>query len=406
MLYLYGCPDLDDIHLDLRQGRSATSGPLIVHVARQFIPNRGGLEDVVANLGRQLVARGARVRVVTLDRLFKEPEHRLPPFETIDGIEVVRIPWRGSSRYPVAPSVFARLADADLVHVHGIDFFYDALALGWPLHRRPMVVTTHGGFFHTPKFARLKRIWFRTMTRASASAYRAVITCSEADQAMFARIVPDKAVLIENGVNIEKFSGAGAATARRRVVTIGRFSQNKRIDRLLDAMAVVARDTGDWHLDVIGTPYDISEDELRAEVAGRGLADCVFLHIRPSEADIAALLGSASLFASASEHEGFGLAAVEGMSAGLVPVLHGNEAYKALGRHHAGVVVTDFSAPQQAAAALRAADAAVENDPAGMRAAMMKAAGNYSWSAVSKRYVDIYDKVVPGLGLRAREWQA
>ena len=44
---------------------------LIVHVVRQFLPNRGGLEDVVANLARQGTVRlGYRVRVVTLDSLF------------------------------------------------------------------------------------------------------------------------------------------------------------------------------------------------------------------------------------------------------------------------------------------------------------------------------------------------
>ena len=41
------------------------TAPLIVHVVRQFLPNRGGLEDVVANLARQTVRRGYRVRVVT-----------------------------------------------------------------------------------------------------------------------------------------------------------------------------------------------------------------------------------------------------------------------------------------------------------------------------------------------------
>ena len=120
--------------------------PLVTHVVRQFLPNRGGLEDVVANLCRQLPALGYRTRVVTLDRLFVEPHRTLPAHETIDGIEIVRIPWKGSSRYPVAPQVFRHLSDADLVHVHAIDFFFDALALGRVLHRKPMIATTHGAF--------------------------------------------------------------------------------------------------------------------------------------------------------------------------------------------------------------------------------------------------------------------
>ncbi|MGO7785708.1 glycosyltransferase family 1 protein, partial [Rhizobium ruizarguesonis] len=57
------------------------AAPLIVHVVRQFLPNRGGLEDVVANLARQTVRRCYRVRVVTLDSLFTAPEDKLPPRE-------------------------------------------------------------------------------------------------------------------------------------------------------------------------------------------------------------------------------------------------------------------------------------------------------------------------------------
>src|ERR1700712_2218982 len=139
-------------------------GPLIVHVVRQFLPNKGGLEDVVANLCRQLLARNFRIRVVTCDSLFSDPDRKLPQREIIDGIEVVRIPWSGTSRYPVAPQVFRHVADADLVHVHAVDFFFDALAWGKALHHRPMIATTHGGFFHTKKYAAVKAVWFQTLT--------------------------------------------------------------------------------------------------------------------------------------------------------------------------------------------------------------------------------------------------
>src|SRR4051812_40420428 len=144
---------------------STAAAPLIVHVIRQFLPNRGGLEDVVSNLARQIIDHGYRVRIVTLDSLFTDQDTTLPHREMIGGIEVVRIPWSGSTRYPIAPQVFHHLGDADVIHVHAIDFFFDALAWGRLLHRKPMVVTTHGGFFHTKNYAALKKVWFQTMTR-------------------------------------------------------------------------------------------------------------------------------------------------------------------------------------------------------------------------------------------------
>eukprot|EP01032_Pedospumella_encystans_P002727 gene2727-3209_t len=173
-------------------------GARIVQVVRQYAPSRGGLEDVVSNLSRSLAARGFGVRVVTLDRLFRAPEDVLPLHEMIDGVEVVRIPWRGSSRYPLAPAVLRHIADAELVHVHGIDFFYDALAWTRPFHGKPLIATTHGGFFHTKKYAAIKKLWFQTATRASALAYDAVVCCSQSDHHMFAPIAGHRARLIEN----------------------------------------------------------------------------------------------------------------------------------------------------------------------------------------------------------------
>eukprot|EP01036_Dinobryon_divergens_P045406 gene45406-60663_t len=186
------------------KGRPADH-PLIVHVVRQYSPSRGGLEDVVANLSSNLLDNGYRVRVVTLDRLFREPEKTLPAHAMAGNVEVVRIPWRGSSRYPIAPQVFRHIRDADLVHVHGVDFFFDALAWTRMLHRKPLVATTHGGFFHTKKFANLKKIWFSTVTRLSAFAYRSVICCSQSDLEMFRKIAAERAALIENGVDLVKF---------------------------------------------------------------------------------------------------------------------------------------------------------------------------------------------------------
>jgi alpha-1,3-mannosyltransferase len=364
--------------------------PLIVHVVRQFLPNKGGLEDVVANLCRQLLDRGFRVRVVTCNTLFSSPGIPLADEETIDGIEVVRIPWSGTSRYPVAPQVFKHLADADLVHVHAIDFFFDALAWGKRLHGRPMVATTHGGFFHTPKYAAIKKIWFQTLTRLSARAYQRLACCSRSDERLFSTIAKNRTTLIENGADVAKFANCAALEARRRIVTLGRFSVNKRLDRMLDVMTVLAADHADWHLDVIGAESDLDASALAREIAARDLSRHVSLHISIDNYAIRNVIARASLFASASEYEGFGLVAIEAMSAGLLPVLHSNEAFKALAETHPAVILSDFSNPAQAAQALAAAFASLQMGSLGTREQLVRDAANYSWDRVAQRYVDLY----------------
>ncbi|MFS2175658.1 glycosyltransferase family 4 protein [Rhizobium pisi] len=373
----------------VREKPRSETAPLIVHVVRQFLPNRGGLEDVVANLGRQTVRRGYRVRVVTLDSLFTAPEDKLPPRENIDGIEVVRIPWSGSSRYPLAPQVFRHIGDADLVHVHAIDFFFDALAWGRLLHGKPMIVTTHGGFFHTRKYAAIKKIWFRTLTRASAMAYRRVVCCSASDLRQFSEIVPDS-LLIENGADIGKFADTASRRAKRRIVTIGRFSVNKRLDHLLNAIAALKTRHPEWHLDIVGAESDLNRANLEDEIESRNLTGRVTLHVSRDNDTIRRIIAEASLFASASEYEGFGLVALEAMSAGLLPVLNANDAFQTLAGRHPVIRLADFQNSGAAAAAIEAAYEGLAREPDAIRAGLLDAARGYSWDIVASRYIDLY----------------
>lgn len=371
--------------------------PLIVHVTRQFLPNRGGLEDVIYNLCRQLVARGFRIRVVTLDKLFSNPDLVLPKTEIIDGIEVVRIPWKGSSRYPVAPAVFRHIRDADLVHVHAVDFFFDALSWTRLLHGRPLVATTHGGFFHTANHALIKKVWFQTVTRLSCMGYRQLACCSLSDTSLFRRIAGQQTIMIENGADLSKFADRGARTPARRIVTIGRFSSNKRLDNLIRAMVPLVRRNPAWHLDILGVESDLSRSDLERLIAEAGLGDHVALHVALPNDGVAAVLGQASIFASASDYEGFGLVAIEAMSAGLAPVLHGNAAYRELAKKHPLLAITDFSDSDAAAIALESAFARLQAEGGELRERLMREASVYSWETVTDHYLAAYEEAVPGI---------
>lgn len=377
---------------------SDRSAPLAVQVVRQYLPNRGGLEEVVANLASQLLKQGYRVRVVTLDRRFTALDETLPSKEIIGGVEVVRIPFSGSTRYPLAPRVFQHIGDADIVHVHAIDFFFDALAWTRLLHGRPMIATTHGGFFHTEKYAGLKTIWFNTATRLSALAYRRLIGCSAQDTRTFQAIAGGRVTQIDNGVDTRKFADAGSPRPVRRMVTLGRFSVNKRLDNLLDATRALVSRSLDWHLDIVGVPGDQSVADVERMLAGRDLGGHVAMHIGLSNEGIRDVLGNCSLFASASDYEGFGLVAVEALSAGLMPVLNANTAYADLASKHPEIRISNFADSDATATAIEAAFDVLAVDAAGYRSAAMRAADGYSWDRVAQRYLEVYREV---LGARA-----
>ncbi|TGE00810.1 glycosyltransferase family 4 protein [Methylobacterium nonmethylotrophicum] len=367
----------------------------ILHVVRQFLPNRGGLEDFVANLAREQARLGHRVRVLTLDRLFSQPEMRLPTRERLEGIDIDRIPFVGSHRYPVAPSVFRHLGDADIVHVHAIDFFFDAFALAKPLHRRPMVATTHGGFFHTTAHSRLKKLWFEGPTRLSLRGYEAVVACSESDARLFDSIAPDGVAVIQNGVDLEKFAGAASPTPRRALLTIGRFAHNKRLDRLLAAMRTLKADGADWRLRIVGVPSDVTAEALTADIDRMGLTGAVTLHAGLDVPAVRDLIGQSSLFVSASQYEGFGIALIEALSAGLVPVAHPNDAFTWLAKRHPLIALCDFADAEAAAGAIRGA---YDRLARGEVARGAEDLSDYRWSSVAARYVAVYEAALAGAG--------
>lgn len=360
---------------------------LIVHVVRQFWPGVGGLEDFVLQLARRQVAAGHQVRVVTLDRIFDSSDNRrLPHRDAIDGIEVRRVRWFGSRRYPIAPGQLLAIRGADLVHVHALDFAYDYLALTRPLHRRPMVFSTHGLFFHTPFASRAKELYFRTITRLGSFAYRAIAASSAQDEARFRTIRRRGVLTVENGVALDKFAGlAGSGT--RNIIAFGRIAPNKRVDQLIEWFARLAHRQPDWTLTIAGKPMGVSLDALRMQASQLGVANRVTFHELPSDDELRALIGRASVFACASDYEGFGLAAIEAAAAGLYLALSPIEPFRrSLAATGHGTIV-DFADPASPAAfidAYAAAQGTPPPTPASLEA-------RFGWQAVSEQFQHVYD---------------
>lgn len=364
----------------------------VVHVVRQFHPSIGGMEEVVLNVAREHQA-GSRdeVEIVTLDRLFTDPGVRLPPQGRHQDLPITRISYSGSSRYPLAPSVLSKLRSADLVHLHGIDFFYDFLALTRPLHGKPMVVSTHGGFFHTGYASTLKKLWFSTLTRASALAYARVIATSENDGQLFSQVVaPKRLRVIENGVDVRKYAAQGNARPGRTLIYFGRWSVNKGLMETLDLLQALAVQDPAWRLIVAGREYDLREADLRKAIAARGLDERVDLSMSPSQEELRSLMGQAQFFVCLSQHEGFGIAAVEAMSAGLIPVLSDIPPFARLLEESGQGVLVDRSDAATAAARVQALARTSDGDFAARRAATMAYVERYDWRHVVGRYIEEY----------------
>ena len=365
-------------------------GPMrVVHVVRQFAPAVGGLENAVLSVCVALRRRGVDATVVTLDRLVTDPAKRLAATEVVSGVPVRRIPFKGSWRYPFAPSVLSHIKAADVVHVHGIDFFFDYLALTRPLHGRPLIASTHGGFFHTRFAKHLKRLHFLTVTRLSARAYAAICASSQNDKTLFAPIAPHNVALVENGADIAKWRDGAAPTPCRTLIFIGRFSSNKQLDKLLAIMVSLRTLDPTWKLILAGQSWDVTAIALAQEAERMGLGDAVEMLENPTNGVIGAAIARSSYVVSASSFEGFGLSVVEGMAAGLVPVLNRIAPFTALLAQAGCGRLVDVDDARTAASTIE--DLHVrESGGVPSRRAALNAASRYSWETAADKFLAHY----------------
>ncbi|HSX85253.1 MAG TPA: glycosyltransferase family 4 protein [Cellvibrio sp.] len=368
----------------------------VTHVVRQYLPSIGGMEEVVRNIARHQLRQGHKAtRIITLDRLFRNTGEVLPARDTIDGVEIIRLPYRGSTRYPLCPAVLKHLGDTDLIHVHGVDFFYDFLAATKWLHKRPLVLSTHGGFFHTSFASRSKLAYFNTVTRLSSSAYSQVVATSANDGQLFSRIMrPNKLQVIENGVDIEKYANQAATDLQPTLIYFGRWSSNKGLLPALDMFADLHRQQSQWRLIIAGREYDHSCAELQQYIDRLQLQDAVTLAPNPSDEEIRSMVNQASYFLCLSRHEGFGIAPIEAMSAGLTPILSDIPPFRRLVEDSGlGFLTPLGAAPDMAIKSLlqlhEQGDAAYH----ARRATAMDFAQRYAWPQVADRYLALYAKL-------------
>ena len=367
----------------------------VVHVVRQYLPSRGGMEDVVFNIARtQRDLHGQSPRIVTLDRVFRQPEV-LPTDEVIEGIPVHRMSYSGSERYPLFPGVLREVTDADVVHVHGIDFAFDYLSLTRFVHRKPLVACTHGGFFHTSFAQRAKKIFFHSVTRCTARGYHRILASSANDGEMFKQVVPEERIrVIENGVDIDKFANAASPTLTQTLIYVGRWTAHKGLDRTLALLASLRAADPGWRLIIAGREYDdINRHTLAQMVEAAGVTNAVVLLPNPDNDTLRTAIGQASYGVCLSRHEGFGLAAIEAMSAGLVPILSAIPPFERLADETmVPLIVPDDTA--EATQAVQALHRRVAVSHSALRAQAQKVVQRYSWRNVVGAYVEEYERAV------------
>ena len=203
------------------------------------------------------------------------------------------------------------------------------------------------------------------------------------------------AEVIPNGVAYERFARTDAGSRARwqeklgrYVLTVGGIEPRKGSLDLLDAYALLCAAEPDVRLVIAGgeTLFDYRDYRARwdARVAELGVEPIVLGPVADDE--LPALVAAADAFAFPSVKEGFGLAAMEALAAGVPLVVRDLRVLREVFTGAARFAGTPASLAAELAAAL------ADDDPA-QRVAGQQLAARHTWAAAARRHLDFYARL-------------
>lgn len=260
--------------------------------------------------------------------------------------------------------------------------------------RTPMLATWHEFWgrhwneylAHRPAVARVARL----LEERSARFGDAIVAVSRFTAARLPRRAD---YVVENGIDFREV-GPWLPPAQRNgadIVAVGRLIDEKRVDILLDAVAMLRSQLPGIRCEVIGDGPERAA--LEAQVARLGLGEQVRFLGHVDEATLYDRLSRARTLALTSVREGFGIVVVEAMARGTVPVV-------ARARYSAAATLIEDGATGLVAnaepAAFAAALAKLLKDGAlltAMSAAGVSDARRYDWDELAPRMEAIYGEL-------------
>lgn len=259
---------------------------------------------------------------------------------------------------------------------------------------------------HRPQLARVAR-W----TEAGAvrlGDIQVAVSRFTAERLAAAGLPRERIRVVGNGLPLDEFAAARPALAVSDVVFVGRLIEDKRVDLLIDAIDRLRAEFPAIRCLVIGDGTDRAR--LQARVVEKNLRQHVMFLGTVSEAEKLSLLKASRILVLPSVREGFGIAAVEGQAAGLVPIVVRSTHSAAQWLIHDGV---DGLVCEPTDASLAAALRSLLSDPLRMdlmRAAAGESAKRWDWNRLADDMERIYLEVArpeesPDARLRRLSWR-
>ena len=382
----------------------------VLHVTPYFAPafRYGGPPRSILGLCRALGEAGVDVEVFTTTANGAEPLPAAPEGTEYDGVRVRYFPLAWPERYWRASGLGAALAralaDADLVHVHGLWNMTGSTAVTHALAAgRPYVLSPRGmlqpAAMKRNRAMKFAAYWALERAHLHAAAFLHATSPVEAHQ--LARYGPP-VVSIANGVTPLVLSAGALERVRDRamidaddevVLFLGRLHPIKRLDLLAEAFAAIHRARPRARLVIAGPDeggYRRRIEPLFAPVAS------VTRWLGAVDAETTAALFAASrTLVQCSDSESFGMSVAEALTAGLPVVVTNRSPWSQVGTLGFGYSVA-HEPTAVANAVLQILEHPADSCAMGMRGKTW-ARDSFGWDAIGRSMRDAYQQMLTRL---------
>jgi len=173
----------------------------------------------------------------------------------------------------------------------------------------------------------IKNIYFGFWCRFTINFSDKIIAISGHDKRLFSRI-SNNIELIPVPVDTDNFEFHERKRSNFKMISVGRLSRNKRIDRLINVMKIVSRIEPKSKLFIVGKDIDGLQKSLEKDVAEAGIQNNIEFLGEIDDKKMLEYMKKSTFFLSSSEYESFGISAVEAMASGLIVILNDIESFR------------------------------------------------------------------------------
>jgi alpha-1,3-mannosyltransferase len=344
-------------------------------------------------ISKSMAAEGHDVEIIVFNQC-ANASNTLPLHEEVDGITIHRLALKralGFYYYPPADKLLSLVADADIIHVHGLGGWMDQLALHRNRIKGKIIVNSHGGIFHTRSRGVFKSIYLHAWFPFASARMDGFIFDSESDAARLNPFMRTYSEVIPNGIVLpEKKMATRKKLSVPHFVFVGRLSKNKRVNLLIETFWELHQRKIPFHLDIIGEDWEGLKDELLQQLNEKKLGNVITLRGGVSDSALRKYYSDAHYFVSASAYEGFGISTIEGMAYGCIPILSRIPTFERFANGGERGFVIDFAVPNEAATVIAAIIKKPDSLLSKVRMAAERYAEGFGWKAVAQQQLRFY----------------